>query len=132
MYYNVVLKGVHIMAVKKDKELFINFGSRLKQLRIDKGLGFEELADDMRAKGIEITSGYIRQLEAGRNLPSSQLLYEMSKYLGVSMDYFFSYQNNAANRKQTLDNIAIILSTVDDDNLKKIEESIKKTVSLFC
>ena len=120
------------MAVKKDKELFINFGSRLKQLRIDKGLGFEELADDMRAKGIEITSGYIRQLEAGRNLPSSQLLYEMSKYLGVSMDYFFSYQNNAANRKQTLDNIAIILSTVDDDNLKKIEESIKKTVSLFC
>lgn len=59
------------------------FATRLKSKRLEQQLSQVELA-----QGI-CEQGQISRMEKGKYIPSSDLLYKLSKKLNVSMDYFF-------------------------------------------
>ena len=63
----------------------IDIGSKLKDLRVQKGLTQEELAD--RA---ELTKGFISQLERNLTSPSIATLMDILQCLGTSIGEFFN------------------------------------------
>lgn len=66
----------------------MDIGSRLKELRVVKGLTQEELAD--RA---ELSKGFISQLERDLTSPSISTLDDLLQCLGVSLAEFFADDN---------------------------------------
>ncbi|QOR67321.1 helix-turn-helix domain-containing protein [Cytobacillus suaedae] len=60
-----------------------SLGALIKDLRKHMGLTQQELADNI------CTQAQISKLENGSETPSSFILYELSKKLGVDMNYFF-------------------------------------------
>lgn len=62
-----------------------NIGSKLKELRVQKGLTQEELAD--RA---ELSKGFISQLERDLTSPSIATLVDILQVLGTDLQEFFS------------------------------------------
>jgi transcriptional regulator with XRE-family HTH domain len=68
----------------------VEIGNRLKELRIQKGLTQEELAD--RA---ELTKGFISQLERDLTSPSIATLADILQCLGTDLGDFFSGKEEA-------------------------------------
>ena len=64
---------------------FMNIGSKIKELRIQKSLTQEELAD--RA---ELSKGFISQLERDLTSPSIATLMDILQCLGTNLEEFFS------------------------------------------
>ena len=69
----------------RKKESTMNIGSKIKELRVAKGLTQEELAD--RA---ELSKGFISQLERDLTSPSIVTLVDILQCLGVSVSEFFA------------------------------------------
>jgi len=72
-----------------------NLGSKVKKLRIDHGLTQEDVA-----KALDVTPGYISNVENGRNLMTLRMLAYYADLTGVSLDYLAgsvdkSYQKTA-------------------------------------
>ena len=67
------------------EELGVNFGEKLKELRIRKGLTQEELADRS-----ELSKGFISQLERDLTSPSIATLADILQCLGTTLGEFFS------------------------------------------
>ena len=65
----------------REKISMINFGKRLKECRLAKGLLIQKISDD-----IGITRSYYSQLESGDKVPSMETLINIIQYLGVSSD----------------------------------------------
>ena len=63
----------------------MNIGNKLKELRVQKGLTQEELAD--RA---ELSKGFISQLERDLTSPSIATLVDILQVLGTDLNEFFS------------------------------------------
>lgn len=63
----------------------MKIGNKLKELRIQKGLTQEELAD--RA---ELSKGFISQLERDLTSPSIATLVDILQVLGTDLNKFFS------------------------------------------
>ena len=63
----------------------MKIGNKLKELRIQKGLTQEELAD--RA---ELSKGFISQLERDLTSPSIATLVDILQVLGTDLNEFFS------------------------------------------
>lgn len=61
-----------------------NIGKKIKNLRQEKGLTQEELADRC-----ELTKGFISQLERGNTLPSIPTLVDLLQCLGTDLKHFF-------------------------------------------
>ena len=59
-----------------------NFGNKLKELRIEKGIGQIELA-----KILGVSKGMISLWENGKNEPKLSNLIAISNFFGVSLDY---------------------------------------------
>ncbi len=64
------------------------FGERLKELRKEKGLSQKEVADYLNISSITLL-----HYEKNQREPSFDLLVEISKYFGVSIDYLFGLTN---------------------------------------
>ncbi|MEU6734438.1 helix-turn-helix domain-containing protein [Streptomyces physcomitrii] len=64
------------MATVKQPE----FGRRLKQLRLDRGVKQTELA------GRQVSASYVSRLEAGNRLPSAQALHHLASRLGTTVE----------------------------------------------
>ena len=62
----------------------MNLGKKIKQMRNQKGLTQEELADRC-----ELTKGYISQLENNLNSPSIATLTDILSALGSNLSEFF-------------------------------------------
>ena len=62
----------------------MNLGEKIKQMRLQKGLTQEELADRC-----ELTKGYISQLENNLNSPSIATLTDILSALGSNLAEFF-------------------------------------------
>ena len=75
----------------------MDIGSRLKELRVVKGLTQEELAD--RA---ELSKGFISQLERDLTSPSISTLDDLLQCLGVSLAEFFADDNEEQDRKSVV------------------------------
>jgi len=58
----------------------MNFGQKLRQLRIKKGLTQQKLAEKLGYK----TNSYISDVESGRFIPSKEKLKKIARALGVS------------------------------------------------
>ena len=91
-----------------------DLGAKVKKLRIAHGLTQEDVA-----KALEVTPGYISNVENGRNLMTLRML------SGVSLDYLAgsvdkSYQNTA------LDNeIMQIVQKLDVDSKEKLISTLR-------
>ena len=73
-----------------------DLGAKVKKLRIAHGLTQEDVA-----KALEVTPGYISNVENGRNLMTLRMLSYYAELTGVSLDYLAgsvdkSYQNMKA------------------------------------
>lgn len=59
-----------------------NLGAKVKKLRITNGLTQEDVA-----KALDVTPGYISNVENGRNLMTLKMLSYYAELTGVSLDY---------------------------------------------
>lgn len=72
-----------------------DLGAKVKKLRISQGLTQEDVA-----KALDVTPGYISNVENGRNLMTLRMLSYYANLTGVSLDYLAgsvdkNYQNTA-------------------------------------
>ena len=67
----------------------MKIGSRLKELRIQKGLTQEELADRS-----ELSKGFISQLERDLTSPSIATLIDILQCLGTDLSDFFTKEED--------------------------------------
>ena len=67
----------------------MDIGHRIKELRIQKNLTQEELADRC-----ELTKGFISQVERDHTSPSIATLMDILQCLGTDLSSFFTYETN--------------------------------------
>ena len=97
-----------------------DLGAKVKKLRISNGLTQEEVA-----KALDVTPGYISNVENGRNLMTLRMLSYYAELTGVSLDYLAgsvdkNYQNTA------LDNdIMQLVQKMDADTKEKLISTIR-------
>lgn len=70
----------------------MNIGSKIRNLRLGNNLTQEELADRL-----ELTKGYISQLENNLTSPSIQTLFAILEVLGTDVHQFFSKEEDEKN-----------------------------------
>ena len=58
------------------------FAERIKNLRIEKGVGQNKMAADL-----EVSNASISYWETGKQIPSAEIIYKMSHYFNVSADF---------------------------------------------
>lgn len=97
-----------------------DLGAKVKKLRTSNGLTQEEVA-----KALDVTPGYISNVENGRNLMTLRMLSYYAELTGVSLDYLAgsvdkNYQNTA------LDNeIMQLVQKMDADTKEKLISTIR-------
>ena len=69
--------------------MMIYFGTKLKQLREERGLTQKELA-----KGMELSPSMISMYEGGGSYPSVEILIRLSHYFRVSTDYLLGVSDS--------------------------------------
>ena len=94
------------------KEVKMDIGRRMKELRIQYGLTQQELAD--RA---ELTKGFISQLERNQNSPSVGTLLDIIQCLGMTPAEFFT----DSEPEQIVFKTADYFEKIDDENKRKVE-----------
>ena len=57
-------------------------GKRIKSLRVERGIGQNKLAEDL-----QLSNASISYWETGKQIPSAEVIYKLSKYFNVSADY---------------------------------------------
>ena len=62
---------------------------RIKQLRMEKGIGQNQLAQD-----IQVSNASISYWENGKQEPSAQAIYKLARYFDVSADYLLGIEND--------------------------------------
>ena len=95
-------------------------GAKVKKLRIAHGLTQEDVA-----KALEVTPGYISNVENGRNLMTLRMLSYYAELTGVSLDYLAG--SVAKSYKITaLDNeIMLIVQKIDGDSKEKLISTLR-------
>ena len=83
---------------KGDSIMEENLGAKVKKLRIANGLTQEEVA-----KALDVTPGYISNVENGRNLMTLRMLVYYAELTDVSLDYLAG-NVDAKYKKTALDN----------------------------
>ena len=97
-----------------------DLGAKVKKLRIAHGLTQEDVA-----KALDVTPGYISNVENGRNLMTLRMLSYYAELTGVSLDYLAgsvdkNYQNTA------LDNeIMQLVQKMDADSKEKLIATLR-------
>lgn len=64
------------------------FGERVKELRLEKGISQEELAEK-----VNVHRTYIGFIERGERNPALLNIYKLSRALGVNLAVLFSFDN---------------------------------------
>ncbi|MDD2259513.1 MAG: cupin domain-containing protein [Acholeplasmataceae bacterium] len=67
----------------------MDIGSKIKELRLENGLTQQELANRL-----ELTKGYISQIERNISSPSLETFFSLLEVLGTNAQDFFSSQND--------------------------------------
>ncbi len=67
---------------KKDEDFLIEFGHKLRLLRVDKRLSQEDLSDLS-----DIERGYISNIENGKQNPSIVIVNQLANALGYDLDF---------------------------------------------
>lgn len=70
------------MGIRKLKN---NIGKKLKQLRLDRGISQEKLAEF-----VNMSREHISCIERGKNMPTIETLYNFSKFFEIDIKDFFN------------------------------------------
>lgn len=85
------------------------YGARIKQLRINKGLTQEQLAEKMH-----VTGTYIVKIENSQRTGSIELAVELADYFGVSLDHLL-LGRKYSDKKQAFQTVIAFLSELEAD-----------------
>lgn len=85
------------------------YGARIKQLRINKGLTQEQLAEK-----IHVTGTYIVKIENSQRTGSIELAVELADCFGVSLDHLL-LGREYSNKKQAFQTVIAFLSELEAD-----------------
>lgn len=83
------------------------YGEKIKQLRINKGLTQEQLAEKMN-----VTGTYIVKIENGQRIGSVELAVELVSCFGVSLDYLLLGAETRS-RKQAIQSVIAFLTELE-------------------
>lgn len=89
----------------------VDIGKKIRELRLGNDLTQEELANR-----VELTKGYISQLENNLTSPSIQTLYSILEVLGTDVHEFFSLEND------------VIITYKEDDYYTKEDLVLKNEI----
>ena len=97
-----------------------NLGKKVKKLRIEHGLTQEEVA-----KALDVTPGYISNVENGRNLMTLRMLAYYAELTNVSLDYLAG-SVDASYRTSALDNeILQLVSRMNNAQKEKLISTLR-------
>ncbi len=96
------------MSLKKD------FGQRLKEIRVKKGITQFQLAEQ-----VGIDAKHMSHIETGRSFPKADLIEKFSFVLEVDYNEFFNTEHFKG-RENILDSLSKILQNAGDEELKRI------------
>ncbi|VIG04282.1 DNA-binding protein [Clostridioides difficile] len=106
----------------------MNFGQRLKEIRVQKNLTGEELG-----KILNVTKVAISNWESGRRFPSQNILISIADYFNVSLDFLLCRTNLKQDfiydkcNQENLEKIMILFNELSFDS----KEIILKTAIAF-
>lgn len=103
----------------------MNFNTRLKELRLSKGLSQKELADKLNVGRTTVC-----EYERGKIVPKQEGLLELASFFNVSIDYLTGVSNDPTPQKQNTSDISNWLNTIqhillDEDNTQVTFEGKK-------
>lgn len=95
------------------------FGMRMKELRKNKGLSQEELAEKA-----EISSKYLSRVEMGQHLPSIDVLARLADILHVEMKDLFDFGHEVG-IKELRETINRFTKDANEEKLKMVVKFLK-------
>lgn len=97
-----------------------NYGEQIKNYRINLGMTQHQVA-----KALDVTPGYISNVENGRTAMSLRLLIYYSKLMGITLDELVG--NIEPDYKKTATDNALwaVIQTLDDEQKEKLIKTIK-------
>lgn len=107
-----------------------NFGKLLKELRLNRKLTIEQLADSLNSKyGSKISKSSISRWENGEADPKLEFVRLLADFFKVSGQYFLGEDNP----KKTVETkkIETIAAHIDDDVTEEEMEDIKKYIEFI-
>jgi len=104
------------MGITKD------FGQRIKELRLKKGITQYQLAE---AAGVD--PKHISHIETGRSFPKADLIEKFAKVLDVDYTEFFKFQH-LNNRDLVIKDINKMINNLSYDNLSVVQKLIASYV----
>lgn len=97
------------------KDIKVLFGRRIKELRKNRGLSQEELAE--RA---DMSSKYISRIEMGQSFPSIETLAKLANALNVELKDFFEFAHKTPSQKELKEILNSLLKETDEEKVRLI------------
>lgn len=79
------------------EDILIEIGNHIRELRREKGITIQELADKA-----EVSKGLISQIENSRTIPSLMVLIDIIKSLDIELNKFFDHINVGKNKSPVI------------------------------
>lgn len=93
-------------------------GSKIKELRRNRRLSQEELADI-----INVNFRTIQRIETGRNVPSLETLSKLAQAFEINIRDFFNFEY-LKDRKEIIGSVNEILNKMDDEKLRTFYRAV--------
>lgn len=93
-------------------------GSKIKELRRNRRLSQEELADI-----INVNFRTIQRIETGRNVPSLETLSKLAQAFEIHIRDFFNFEY-LKDRKEIIGSVNEILNKMDDEKLRTFYRAV--------
>ena len=97
-----------------------DLGAKVKKLRISQGLTQEDVA-----KALDVTPGYISNVENGRNLMTLRMLSYYAELTGVSLDYLAGSVDKNYQRTAIDNEIMQLVSKLDSETMEKLISTLR-------
>ena len=97
-----------------------NYGEQIKNYRINLGMTQNQIASEL-----DVTPGYISNVENGRTAMSLRLLIYYSKLMGITLDELVGNIEPDYKKSATDNALWAIIQTLDEGQKEKLLETIK-------
>ena len=97
-----------------------NYGEQIKNYRINLGMTQNQIASEL-----DVTPGYISNVENGRTAMSLKLLIYYSKLMGITLDELVGNLEPDYKKSATDNALWAIIQTLDENQKEKLLETIK-------
>ena len=97
-----------------------NYGEQIKNYRINLGMTQNQIAS-----ALDVTPGYISNVENGRTAMSLRMLIYYSKLMGITLDELVGNLEPDYKKSATDNALWAIIQTLDENQKEKLLETIK-------